>query len=49
MPREIEERLKRSAERKGYKPGSEKYNAYVYGTLDKIEKERKRERRDDRS
>lgn len=36
MPKKIEEALKRSALAHGYKPKTERYNRYVYGTLAKI-------------
>ena len=45
MPKEMERRLRREAEKQGLTPGSKEYDAYVYGTLAKIEKG-KEERRD---
>lgn len=33
MPKKMEESLKRQAAKKGLKPGTERYGAYVYGTL----------------
>ena len=36
MPKKLEEKLKRQAKKKGF--DKERTNAYVYGTLDKIEK-----------
>lgn len=42
MPRRAERNLKREAKKHGYKPGSDRYNRYVYGTLGKIEKKKKR-------
>jgi hypothetical protein len=33
MPKKAEEALKRSARRKGFKPGSKRFNRYVYGGL----------------
>lgn len=36
MPKQLERKLKAEAVAHGYAPGSEKYNAYVYGTLNKI-------------
>ena len=38
MPKALEERLKRQAEREGLEPGTDRYNAYVYGTLKRIER-----------
>lgn len=38
MPVEIERRLIRQAKKRGLKPGTDRFNAYVYGTLQKIEK-----------
>lgn len=38
MPKDIERKLKQEAKKKGFKPGSERFNRYVYGTLAKIEK-----------
>ena len=35
MPKKVEDRLKREAKKKGYKPGSAKFNAYVWGTMKK--------------
>jgi hypothetical protein len=37
MPKQLEEKLGREAEKHGYKKGTEHYNAYVYGTLKMIE------------
>ena len=36
MPKALEEKLKRQAKKKGF--GKERTGAYVYGTLNKIEK-----------
>lgn len=36
MPKKLEEALKRQAVQKGFKPGSDKYNRYVYGTLQRV-------------
>lgn len=33
MPKQEEIRLKIQAKKKGLKPGTKEYNAYVYGTL----------------
>jgi len=38
MPVKIERALKKSASEHGFKKGSERYGAYVYGSLNKIEK-----------
>lgn len=35
MPKEVEDKLKKEAKEKGYEEGSERYNAYVYGTMQK--------------
>lgn len=35
MPKELEKRLKKQAKEKGFKPDSDSFNAYVYGTLRK--------------
>jgi hypothetical protein len=36
MPKRLEQILKRAAKRAGLKPGSERYKAYVYGTLARL-------------
>src|SRR5690348_7467559 len=36
MPKQLENQLKQSAKKQGLKPGSDRYNAYVYGTLHKV-------------
>ena len=38
MPKRLEEALKRSARKRGITEGSDRWGAYVYGTLAKIEK-----------
>ena len=43
MPKKEEEKLKRQARKKGLK--GERLNAYVYGTMNKIEKRRKAKRK----
>lgn len=35
MPKKMEAALKREAKKKGFKPGSKRYDAYVYGTMRK--------------
>lgn len=40
MPKHAKKELKEQAKKKGLT--GDRYNAYVYGTLDKIEKERKK-------
>lgn len=40
MPKKVEAKLKREATKKGLK--GEKKNAYVYGTLNKIDKTKKK-------
>lgn len=42
MPKKVERSLKKMARKKGLK--GERMKAYVYGTMDKIEKARKRKR-----
>jgi hypothetical protein len=41
MPKKLEEALKRSARARGFRPGSDRYNRYVYGTLAKVKKAKK--------
>ena len=41
MPKKLEEALRRSARAKGIRPGTERYNRYVYGTMASVKKERK--------
>lgn len=36
MPEQLERKLKSEAHDKGFKTGSKRYNAYVYGTLNKL-------------
>lgn len=38
MPKKLERALKAAAKRHGYRPGTERYNRYVYGTMKKVEK-----------
>ncbi len=33
MPKKMHEALAKSAKKKGYKPGTERYNRYVYGAM----------------
>ena len=40
MPKRLEKALKASAKRKGFREGSDRYNRYVYGTLQKVKKEK---------
>lgn len=40
MPKAVERKLKREARKKGF--GKKRTNAYVYGTLAKIKKRRRR-------
>jgi len=35
MPKKVEKKLKAQAAKKGFKKGSKKYGAYVYGTMKK--------------
>ena len=42
MPIKTELALKAQALKKGFKPGTPRYNAYVYGTLNKIEQLKKK-------
>ena len=41
MPKTVEEALKRRARQLGYKPGSDRYNRYVYGSLEKLASQKK--------
>ncbi len=41
MPEWLHKRLKRSAKKAGLKPGSARFNAYVFSTLEKYKKRRK--------
>ena len=45
MPKALHRKLARSAKKAGLKPGSERSDAYVYGTMDKIEKAKARKRK----
>jgi hypothetical protein len=45
MPKALHRKLARSAKKAGLKPGSERSDAYVYGTMNKIEKARARKRK----
>lgn len=45
MPKWLEDKLKAEAVKQGLKPGSKEYDAYVYGTLNKYEKEQAQEAR----
>lgn len=38
MPEALHQKLHEEAIAKGYREGSDRYNAYVYGTLAKVEK-----------
>lgn len=40
MPKKIEDALKRRAKELGYKPGTDRYDRYVYGTLAKLKEKR---------
>lgn len=42
MPLKAERSLKREAHKHGFKTGSKRYRAYVYGTLNKLKKLHKR-------
>ena len=44
MPLAEERRIRYEARRAGLKPGSERYQAYVYGTLNKIKEARRKKR-----
>ena len=41
MPEAEHRRVAESAKRRGLKPGTDAYDAYVFGTLEKIKKRRK--------
>lgn len=45
MPIRLHKQLAKSAKQKGFKPGSERFNKYVYGTMAKIEKAKKKEKK----
>ena len=38
MPKDLHDNLDKRARKKGFKPGTDEYNKYVYGTLKKVEK-----------
>lgn len=38
MPVAMERALRKSAKRKGFKPGSDRWNRYVYGTIERWKK-----------
>ena len=38
MPKKLEEALKRRASQLGYEKGSKRYQRYVYGAMQRIEK-----------
>lgn len=42
MPLKMEKSLKHEAVKHGFKKGGKRYNAYVYGTLNKFKKLHKR-------
>ena len=42
MPKRMKEALKRAARKRGYKPGTERYNRFVYGTIEKWKKKHKK-------
>jgi len=44
MPLALEKKLHEEAIKKGYKPGSKQYNAYVYGTMRRMGWRPRRER-----
>ena len=44
MPLAEERRIRYEARRAGLKPGSERLNSYVYGTLNKIKEARRKKR-----
>lgn len=41
MPKALHQALNARAREHGFRPGTKDYNAYVYGTLDLVEKRRK--------
>ena len=45
MPKALKRKLTKSAKKAGLKKGSERFGAYVYGTMDKIEKAKAKKRR----
>jgi len=36
VPKKVERKLKRQAAKKGLKPGTDRYGAYVYGTMNRL-------------
>ena len=38
MPKRLEEALKSRAAQQGFKKGTDRYNRYVYGTIERVEK-----------
>lgn len=39
MPKWLHDKLAKTAKKKGLKKGSDRWGAYVYGTMNKLEKE----------
>lgn len=42
MPEELHRKLHEEALKHGFKPGSERYNRYVFGAMQKIEERKQR-------
>jgi len=42
MPKKLHHKLAKAARKAGLRPGTAAYNAYVYGTMQKIEAARKK-------
>jgi hypothetical protein len=45
MPTKIDRKLKKGAHKKGLKPGTDRYNKYVYGTGSRIQANMARKRK----
>ena len=46
MPKRLEEALKRAAIARGYPKGSKRYQAYVYGTINKAKGKESKAKKD---
>lgn len=48
MPKALEKKIRKSAKKAGLKPGSNRFGAYLFGTMRKIEKAHRMKRGDKR-